>query len=234
MQKKKLTKSGNTRPANVARGFKSTTEVFAKSSEVGKALIQPGTQSAKSGEAPKKTKAVKSKKNPEKKTSKKSKYSILLRFLIKILVVAITIFIVSNYILCFKRMSGNNMFPSIRDGDLCIFYRLDKCYVDDVVIYEDNNGYTKIGRIRGTGGQKIDFPENGGYMIDDYQPTETIPYKTYRAKDSEIEYPIVLEEDEKFILNDFRSDAGDSRSSGQIKESQIKGKLIFVLRRRNF
>ena len=199
-----------------------------------KKLPQSDAQSAKSGKTSKKTITAKSSTKSRKKTAKKSKYSILLRFLIKILIVVITIFIVSNYILYFKRMSGNNMFPSIRDGDLCIFYRLDKCYVDDVVIYEDNNGYTKIGRIRGTGGQKIDFPENGGYMIDDYQPTETIPYKTYRAKDSEIEYPIVLAEDEKFILNDFRSDAGDSRSSGQIKESQIKGKLIFVLRRRNF
>jgi len=44
----------------------------------------------------------------------------------------------------------------------------------------------------------------------------------------------LLKEDEYFILNDFRQITTDSRELGGIKKSQIKGKLLFLMRRRNF
>lgn len=67
------------------------------------------------------------------------------------------------------------MSPFVRDGDLCVFYKLEKVYLNDVVLYQGENGKLRIGRIVATGGQSIDFQEEGGYTVDDYTPTEEVP-----------------------------------------------------------
>lgn len=131
-------------------------------------------------------------------------------------------------------MTGNTMSPYVRDGDLCIFYRLDKIYLNDIVLYEDANGENRVGRIIASNGQKVSFAEEGGYSIDDYQPIEENPYETYQSEKGNVRYPLQLNEDEYFILNDFRQITTDSRELGGIKKSQIKGKLLFLMRRRNF
>lgn len=142
-----------------------------------------------------------------------------------------------------KRAEGNTMSPFVRDGDLCIFLRTEKVTAGEVVIYKDRKGKDRIGRIAGIGGQTIDFPENGGYTLDGYQPSEEIPYETYQAEhfenadgdgDSGVRYPLELKEGELFILNDFRSLTDDSRIAGPVKKDSIKGKLFFLLRRRGF
>lgn len=86
----------------------------------------------------------------------------------------------------------------------------------------------------GSGGQTVSFADEGGYLIDDYQPIEENPYETYAAKKGTVKYPLQLKEDEYFILNDFRELTTDSREQGAIQKSQIKGKLLFLMRRRNF
>ena len=186
----------------------------------------------------------------------KGKYAFLFRFLIKTAVFVLIVFLLLTFVFKIFRMSGNTMYPYIQDGDLCIFYRLDDLYLNDVVIYEDDDGNECVGRVRATGGQVISFNENGGYTVDGYQPIEENPYETYAAGISKdetsddtaseaataddadmtvgITYPLTLSGNEYFILNDFRQLTTDSREIGPIDRSRIKGKLIFVLRRRNF
>ena len=48
------------------------------------------------------------------------------------------------------------------------------------------------------------------------------------------EHAVPLEEDEYFILNDFRNDTADSREYGPVKKENVKGKLLYLLRRRGF
>lgn len=169
-----------------------------------------------------------------KEKNKKSKFSFLYRFLLKIGVLVLVVFLILTYVLGLYRMNGNDMYPSVRDGDLCIYYRLDDCYSDDVVFYKDDNGNLHIGRIIAIEGQTIDFPENGGFLINGYQPAEKITYQTFADEEAEIGYPITVKEDEYFIMNDYRSETNDSRKMGVIRKDQIKGKLIFLLRRRGF
>lgn len=169
----------------------------------------------------------------ESKTRKQHPYGFLFRFLVKTFLLTAAVASLCTWILCFHRMTGNRMFPAVRDGDLCVFYRLESCGLGDVVLYEDGKGTLRVGRIAAVGGQTVDFPETGGYEVDGYQPLEEIPYETYAAEES-IGYPIVLGEDEIFLLNDFRSDTSDSREVGPVKASRIKGKLLVLLRRRGF
>ena len=124
------------------------------------------------------------------------------------------------------------MFPFVKDGDLCIVYKLDEYTTGDVVAYKNKNGKTKIGRIVAVGGQEVNFPKDGGYTVDGYQPAEEITYQTFGADG--VKYPTEVGKNEFFVMNDFRSDTDDSRQSGSIKESRICGKLLFLIRRRGF
>lgn len=164
----------------------------------------------------------------------KKKKSIFFRFLLK------TVLIAGIGILCFtcilrvRRATGNTMSPFVRDGDLCVFYALDKVYLNEVVLYHTENGQLREGRIVAVGGQTIEFEEDGGYTVDGYEPNEEIPYETYGACDTVAQGGVTLMDDEVFIMNDFRSITDDSRQYGPVKRKSIEGKLLFMLRRRNF
>ena len=163
---------------------------------------------------------------------KKKKLGPLAKLLIKITVLTIIVVIVLTWILGLHRMTGNNMFPFVKDGDLCIAYKLDDYTTGDVVLYRNDEGKMKLGRIVAVGGQSVDFPKDGGYTVDGYQPSEEITYQTFGADG--VKYPIDVGEDEVFIMNDFRSDTDDSRQFGGVKKSDIDGKLLFLIRRRGF
>ena len=164
----------------------------------------------------------------------KNSYRFLFYFLIKTAVIVIAAVLILKFVFLPYRMSGNTMSPFVRDGDFCVFYRLENIYLNDVVIYEGSDGKDHVGRVVASGGQIIDFPESGGYEVNGYQPAEEIPYETYRAEAGDVFYPLELGEGEYFILNDFRQLTTDSREYGAISEDQIKGKLLFLMRRRGF
>ena len=176
--------------------------------------------------------SINRKKNKKKK--KKRKFGFLIGFILKISLIAGIIYLLLLYVFSVKRMTGNSMFPAIKDGDLCIFYKLEDYYTSDVVLYKTEGNDLKTGRIIAIKGQEVNFPEYGGYTINGFQPSEEILYQTYKENGSDVKYPLTVEPDTYFILNDFRTDTVDSRSYGLIKKEQLLGKLIFVLRRRNF
>ena len=131
-------------------------------------------------------------------------------------------------------ITGNQMFPALKDGDLCIAYRAGTYYTGNLIIYKHESGKIRAGRIAASGGQVIDFPENGGYTLDGYQPAEEIPYPTEKGENEGADYPLTVPEDYFFILNDFRTDENDSRSFGCISGEDIIGRVVFLLRRRGF
>lgn len=169
------------------------------------------------------------------KTLKKDfKYRFVFCYLSKIAVIAGVFAVMLTLVVNLHRMEGNRMFPSVRDGDLGIFYRLTDCYTDDVVLYTDKTGQVTVGRIIAVGGQTVEFFKDGGYEVDGAAAYDEIPYKTYMSKKHSISYPVTLEKDEYFILNDFRNDTADSREYGPVKKENVKGKLLYLLRRRGF
>ena len=169
----------------------------------------------------------------ESKTVKK-KYRSLVRFLVKTSVIAGTLAVVLTWVIGLHRMNGNQMFPSVRDGDLCVFYRLQACYPGDVVLYEGEKGDMKLGRIAAMGGQTVKITEEGGLEVDGCQTVDEVPYETHADEDSPVTYPVTLNKNSYFILNDFRMDMDDSRQYGPVDRARIKGRLLFLFRRRGF
>ena len=156
----------------------------------------------------------------------------LLKYLIKISVIAAITFILLKFVFCVSRMDGNYMYPSVRDGDLCISYLLEPIHTGDVVLY-DLNGKMKIGRVVGANMETVSI--GGQQVVINGAPySEVTTYPTEPDESSGISYPIMLDGTNYFLLNDYRYEFNDSRTFGPINKSNIHGKLIFVLRRRGF
>ena len=151
----------------------------------------------------------------------------------KLICFAAFLWAVFSFLLGAVRISENNMFPMVKSGDLCLYYRPGKVSTGDLVFYDDGDGRLRAGRIAAIEGQTIDFPEEGGYTVDGSAIYEYLPYDTYPAEESAVRYPLTLKEGEYFILNDYRKDDSDSRTAGPVASSGIRGRGLFIFRRRS-
>ena len=88
-------------------------------------------------------------------------------------------------------------------------------------------------RVVATAGDKVEISDserlvvNGNTMIEANIFYNTPEYAGF------VEYPVVLGEDEYFVLADNRQGGADSRFFGIVKKSEILGTVITVLRRNN-
>lgn len=154
-------------------------------------------------------------------------------FFSKLIMMVILLWILFGVLFGITPMQNNDMSPRISAGDLLLYYRLeDTLRTNDVVVFEkDEREYA--GRIVGKGGESVEITEDSQLSINGSIVMENdIFYSTPRYDDSVI-YPINLAEDEYFILCDYREGARDSRYFGAVKRSEIKGKVITILRRSN-
>ena len=177
------------------------------------------------------SKHKKSPEAPEKTREKKPLKNALVSLLIKLFAVFAVIWLVLTFVFGIYRMSGNNMYPALRDGDLCVTYKLETYHSGDVVAYRAD-GKVRLGRIIAIAGDTVDS-EGDTVMLNGLRSSEDIFYPTQLA-DTNLTLPYTLGEDEFLVLNDYRSDMNDSRTYGMITKDALKGKVIFFFRRRGF
>ena len=152
-------------------------------------------------------------------------------FFFKLIMMAVLLWILFGVLFGITPMQNNDMSPRISAGDLLLYYRLeDILRTDDVVVFEkDGKEYT--GRIVGKGGDSVEITEDSRLKVNGSTVMETdIFYSTPRYGD-EVEYPVNLNENQFFILCDYRDGARDSRYFGPVERAEIKGKVITILRR---
>ena len=169
----------------------------------------------------------------EKKRQKKSTKQLLIRLLIKIAVISVAAWAFFSFVIGIHVHYGNNMHPSIRDGDLVFSFRMERPYINAAVLYE-RNGKTTVGRVIAMEGSTVDIFDDGSFTVNGVVPTEEVFYPTYKADNSAVEFPYTVPAGKVFILNDFREDTNDSRSFGAVDMGELKGPLIFTMRRRGF
>lgn len=156
----------------------------------------------------------------------------LRRFITKTILFVGGIWLIVTFIAVPYRMGANCMYPSLRTGDLAIFYRLGVINADSVILYKDDSDTLRVGRVIAIPNQTVEFTEGGTYKVNGYVALEKNPYET--TVDDYSDYPITLQDDEYFVLTDFRTSGDDSRTLGPINKSQIVGTEIFTLRVREF
>lgn len=157
--------------------------------------------------------------------------------LIKMGVFLVSVIILFGVVFNVQIAHSNIMYPSIKDGDLIISFKLDKFFNnDDVVLYttttEDGKTINQFGRIVAQEGDDINISSQGVLNINGMLPAEEVFYPTVLPNDAESNMETDVDEDSVYILNDFRTNTADSRVYGSIPKSDIKAKVVFIVRRR--
>lgn len=151
----------------------------------------------------------------------------------KFIVILCVAYLIFTYCFGMLRMKGISMVPSISDGDLVVYYRLEKDYKSGDIVVFDNGTDTHVLRIVATEGQSVDINGSGDLMINGHVEEEQSYFKTKEAEDSEIKFPYVVETGKIFVIGDYRKESKDSRIFGAIDKKEIKGKVLSILRTKN-
>lgn len=152
-------------------------------------------------------------------------------FLIRLVFMAVLLLVLFGILFGLTPMKNNDMSPRFSSGDLMLYYRLEKSYISQDVVVFKKDGTQYTGRIVARGGDKVEITEDSELKINDSIVLENdIYYRTPQYADG-ISYPVTLEENQYFILCDYREGAKDSRYFGPVNAEEIKGKVITVIRR---
>ena len=151
----------------------------------------------------------------------------------KFILILCVVYIVFTYCFGMLRMKGISMVPSISDGDLVVYYRLEKEFrTGDIVVF-DNGKDTYVLRIVASEGQTVDINGSGDLMINGHIEEDQSYFKTKEAEDSNIKFPYVVEKGKIFVIGDYRKESKDSRIFCAINKTEIKGKVLSILRTKN-
>ncbi len=185
---------------------------------------------------PKRNKDNKKEKKSEKESKKPEEINIvkeLLSLIIYIGLVVLLCYFVINFVGCRSRVDGSSMNPTLEDGDNLwvdkLSYRFGNPKRFDVIIFNYDEDTTYVKRIIGLPGETVRINQDGHIFIndqllkEDYGKEVILPTNLGRASQ-----PVVLGEDEYFVLGDNRNNSQDSRWAdvGNVNRKDIVGKVI--------
>lgn len=145
------------------------------------------------------------------------------------ILIMVLIFAISR---CFSigLATGESMRPTIPSPSILLINKLDKdLQRNDIVVCKESGLKTITKRIIGLPGESVTITIDGKVFInntlyeDEYG---NISFPMYLSGDRS--YPVVLGEDEYFVMGDNRNVSADSRNTeiGNIKKENIVGKVM--------
>lgn len=157
----------------------------------------------------------------------------LLMLVAEVAAVAAGAVVIFTFVFGFMRVTDASMEPRFQDGDLVLFYRVDKRYhARDVAVFE-YNGLLTTGRVVAIGGETVNIDSRGLLVNGSYQQEPGIVDETTRVADG-VTFPLTVPNGAVFVLGDNRDEAVDSRIVGCVPVDQTLGKVIGLFRRRGF
>lgn len=152
-------------------------------------------------------------------------------FFVRLFSLAALTWFLFHFVFGITPMANDDMLPRISAGDLLIYYRLENTWhAQDVIVFE-KEGKQYIGRIVAQGGDSVEVTEDARLIINGSYVVESDIYYSTPRYDSDVVYPLQLEQDQFFVLCDYRPGAKDSRYFGAVDLREIKGKVITAVRR---
>lgn len=152
-------------------------------------------------------------------------------FLTRLAGLILFIYVLFGVVFRLSIVSGDDMKPALRAGDIQLVYCFPSdLWNNDVVSYEAN-GKVRTGRIVARPGDTVEITEDQKLKVNNGTVSEGEIYYSTPAYDSDVTYPLILGDNEYFILSDFREGASDSRQFGPVSRENIIGKVTAVLRR---
>ena len=148
----------------------------------------------------------------------------VIKELVPYVLIIVFVVLLRTFIITPVRVDGDSMKQTLKNGDILLLYKLGKVKRNDIIVlHEEKDNEKIIKRVIGMPGDTVVI-KNGEIYINDKVIEDSYAY----GKTSDYN-KITLESDEYFILGDNRLISKDSRYFGPIKESEIKGKIIFRL-----
>jgi signal peptidase I len=156
----------------------------------------------------------------------------LLALLLKLAVICAAFALAFTFLYGLHRSLDPDMIPAVKDGDLVMFYRLDKDYAAGDLLVLSFRGKRQVRRVVAAAGDTVDITESGFTVNGSLQQELTI-YEDTRRYEGGTGLPVTLGEGEVFVLGDARANATDSRVYGPVNVKDTLGTVITVIRRRN-
>ncbi len=166
-----------------------------------------------------------------KEKQKGSAFTELKQFLCYIAVVTAGMLLLITFVVQRADVYGRSMEPTLKDGDILLVDKLSYRFSDperyDIIVfsyrYQEGRYYTK--RIIGLPGETVQIQD--GTVLIDGQPLKDDITKGPIEKARRASDPIVLGEDEYFVLGDNRNFSSDSRDTdvGNVKRGDIIGRI---------
>jgi len=154
-----------------------------------------------------------------------------LRLLASLVLTGTATFVLFGLVFGIAFVQGGSMRPALREMDFVLFSRVGEPSRGDAVILRmDGPRRIKyVKRIDGLPGDTVDIDGQGRVLINGAALDEPYIYTETQRKTG-LAYPLVLGENEYFVLGDDREHSCDSRDFGTVLRKQIKGKVLAVFR----
>ena len=144
--------------------------------------------------------------------------------------IAVTIASIFNSMFGIAVVQGSSMEPELREGDVILFWKLSSSYDSgDIVLIKTDGRDDLVKRVCALPGDTVEIDNTTGTLYingKDFKKSYTYE-ETYGKV---ITYPLVVGEDEYFVLGDHRSKSYDSRDYGAVDVRRIDGKALIVFR----
>lgn len=197
-------------------------------------LAAMDNEDSKDGKKQKKKKEKKEKK--EKQAKKPEEINIvkdLLWLIVYIGVVILLCFAVIKFVGLRSRVDGHSMEPTLYDDDNLWVDKLSYTFGDpkrfDVIIFYYDDDTTYVKRIIGLPGETVRIDTEGNIYINEQMLSENYGKETILPSNiGRAIQPVVLGEDEYFVLGDNRNNSRDSRYAdvGNVSRDSIIGKAV--------
>ena len=146
----------------------------------------------------------------------------IFQLLLKIVLIILAVILVFTFMYGMARINDVSMKPAIKDGDLVMYYRLDKRFVSGDIAVFKKDGRTTTGRAVAVAGDTVDITKDGLMINGATQISQDIYFDTTQFQNG-VDFPITVGEGQIFVLGDNRPEASDSRIYGCINIKDVKG-----------
>jgi len=148
-------------------------------------------------------------------------------------IAAVAVFIVVfRFVIGLAVVGGDSMDPTLRDGEIVVYYRLAGNYkAGDVVAMRVPAGEFYIKRVAAAGGKTVDIHDEK-LFVDGQEANDVHAFGATKEETGAVIYPYYVRKGNVFVLGDNREVSKDSRMFGEVSLRQIKGKVIFRINKR--
>ena len=179
-------------------------------------------------------KSYDSKATPAPRPDKKPRSRRLQRATIKVTAVILIIAIFTGCIMSGFNVPADNMAPAISKGDTVIVNKLAKSYrVGDIIMFRDYHEQKCFARIVATEGDLVDIRKDGKLYLNNHAEEADYVIGETLITDENVLYPLLISENEFFVMGDNRENSTDSRDYyiGTLSEEEIVGKVVYCIKK---